>query len=173
MPDSLKFKTLVNQRTVYGGGGIMPDVFMAVDTTNYSDYYRALVRRDVFRSFILEYADRNRARIASSYSSFDEFKERFQLSPEEIKDFIKRGEELGVKYVDNQFDRSKEEILLILKALIASNIWHSNEYYRIINENDPVIDKAREIISDAKTYNSILARRSDDLALSSNQYGIP
>ena len=47
----------------------MPDVFMAVDTTNYSDYYRALVRRDVFRSFILEYADRNRARIASSYSS--------------------------------------------------------------------------------------------------------
>ncbi|HPY68081.1 MAG TPA: S41 family peptidase [Bacteroidales bacterium] len=173
MPDSLKFKTLVNQRTVYGGGGIMPDVFMAVDTTNYSDYYRALVRRDVFRSFILEYADRNRARIASNYSSFDEFKERFQLSPEEIKDFIKRGEELGVKYVDNQFDRSKEEILLILKALIASNIWHSNEYYRIINENDPVIDKAREIISDAKTYNSILARRSDDLALSSNQYGIP
>ena len=65
---------------------------------------------------------------------------------------------MGVKYVDNQFDRSKEEILLILKALIASNIWHSNEYYRIINENDPVIDKAREIISDAKTYNSILAR---------------
>lgn len=164
MPDSLRFKTLVNKRTVYGGGGIMPDVFMAVDTTNYSDYYRALVRRDVFRSFILEYTDRNRAKITSRYSSFDEFRERFQFSTEEIRDFIKRGEEMGVKYVDNQYNRSKEEMLLVLKALVASNIWQVNEYYRIINDSDPVIERALEVVSDTRTYNRILGKRSDELA---------
>lgn len=164
MPDSLRFKTLVNKRTVYGGGGIMPDVFMAVDTTNYSDYYRGLVRRDVFRSFILEYTDRNRAKITSRYSSFDEFRERFQFSTEEIRDFIKRGEEMGVKYVDNQYNRSKEEMLLVLKALVASNIWQVNEYYRIINDSDPVIERALEVVSDTRTYNRILGKRSDELA---------
>ena len=164
MPDSLKFTTLVNGRTVYGGGGIMPDVFMAADTAIYSDYYRALVRRDVFRSFILEYTDRNRAKITSRYASFDEFKEGFQFTSAEVNEFIKKGEELGVKYVDNQFSKSKEEMLLILKALVASNIWQVNEYYRIINENDLVIDKALEVISDAGTYNRILGKRSGELA---------
>ncbi|MZP56081.1 MAG: PDZ domain-containing protein [Bacteroidales bacterium] len=164
MPDSLKFRTLVNGRTVYGGGGIMPDVFMAADTANYSDYYRSLVRRDVFRSFVLEYTDRNRAKITSRYTSFDEFKEGFQFTSAEVNEFIKKGEELGVKYVENQFNRSKEEMLLILKALVASNIWQVNEYYRIINEKDPVIDKALEVISDAGTYNRILRNRSGELA---------
>jgi len=164
MPDSLKFRTLVNGRTVYGGGGIMPDVFMAADTANYSDYYRSLVRRDVFRSFVLEYTDRNRAKITSRYTSFDEFKEGFQFTSAEVNEFIKKGEEMGVKYVENQFNRSKEEMLLILKALVASNIWQVNEYYRIINEKDPVIDKALEVISDAGTYNRILRNRSGELA---------
>lgn len=164
MPDSLKFRTLVNGRTVYGGGGIMPDVFMAADTANYSDYYRSLVRRDVFRSFVLEYTDRNRAKITSRYTSFDEFKEGFQFTSAEVNEFIKKGEELGVKYVENQFNRSKEEMLLILKALVASNIWQVNEYYQIINEKDPVIDKALEVISDAGTYNRILRNRSGELA---------
>jgi carboxyl-terminal processing protease len=164
MPDSLKFRTLVNGRTVYGGGGIMPDVFMAVDTSNYSDYYRALVRRDVFRSFILEYTDRNRAKITSRYTTFDEFKEGFQFTPEEVKEFIKKGQEMGVKYVDNQFNKSKEEMLLILKALVANNIWQVNEYYRIINEKDKTIDKALEVISDTNTYNRILGKRTGELA---------
>ena len=142
----------------------MPDVFMAADTANYSDYYRSLVRRDVFRSFVLEYTDRNRAKITSRYTSFDEFKEGFQFTSAEVNEFIKKGEELGVKYVENQFNRSKEEMLLILKALVASNIWQVNEYYRIINEKDPVIDKALEVISDAGTYNRILRNRSGELA---------
>jgi len=55
-------------------------------------------------------------------------------------------------------------MLLILKALVASNIWQVNEYYRIINEKDPVIDKALEVISDAGTYNRILRNRSGELA---------
>ncbi len=157
-PDSLKYKTLINKRTVYGGGGIMPDVFMAADTTSYSDYYRALARKDVFRTFTLEYTDRNRTKISSEYRTFDDFYKRFDFSSADIKAFIKRGEDLGVKYVDNQYNKSKDEMLLILKALVANNIWQTNEYFRIINKDDDVIKKALEVISDANTYNRILGK---------------
>ncbi len=155
-PDSLKFKTLINKRTVYGGGGIMPDIFVPADTTDYSDYYRTLVRKGIFNSFVLEYADKNRKEIISEFKTFDAFKERFEFSADEIKDFINEGEKEGVKYNEAQYNTSEKKILLVLKALVANNIWQTNEYYRIINEDDKVIDKALEIISDKDIYNRIL-----------------
>ncbi len=155
-PDSLKFKTLINKRTVYGGGGIMPDIFVPADTSNYSDYYRTLVRKGILNSFVLEYADKNRKTINSEFKTFDDFKERFKFSADELKDFIKQGEEGGVKYDETQYKTSEKEILMVLKALVANNIWQTNEYYRIVNEDDKVIDKALEIISSQDTYNTIL-----------------
>jgi carboxyl-terminal processing protease len=156
LPDTLKYKTLVNKRTVYGGGGIMPDVFVAQDTSFISDYYTALFRKDIFRSFVLEYADMNRARINSAFKTFDDFKDRFEFTNEEIRAFIKKGEDAGVKYNESQYLHSEKEILLILKALVASNIWQTNEYFRIINENDNVIEKALQVINDVSMYNKIL-----------------
>src|SRR4030042_554016 len=155
-PDSLKYRTLINKRTVYGGGGIMPDIFVAADTTNYSDYYRSLVRKGILNAFVLEYADKNRTRINSEYKTFEDYKARFQFATGEVQDFIKKGEDLGVKYVDADYKISECEILMVLKALVANNIWQTNEYYRIINEDDNVIDKALEIISDKDTYSRIL-----------------
>jgi len=155
-PDSLRFRTLINKRIVYGGGGIMPDVFVPVDTSNYSDYYRALVRRGVFNSYILEYADKYRDRIKKEYSSFDDFKARFRFAESEIQDFINKGNEAGVKYNEVQYRISQKEILMVLKALVASNIWQTNEYYRIVNEDDVVIAEALKIISDKEVYNKIL-----------------
>ena len=155
-PDSLKYKTLVNQRTVYGGGGIMPDVFVAVDTSNYSDYYRALVRRGIFNSFMLEYADKNRAAITSKLKTFDEFKDKFRFSDDDIASFIKKGEDAGIKLNQDQYKKSESEILLILKALLANNIWQTNEYFRIINEKDNVIAEALKVISSKDRYNKIL-----------------
>lgn len=155
-PDSLRFKTLVNKRTVYGGGGIMPDVFVAVDTSNYSDYYRTLVRRGIFNSFMLDYADKNRAVIISRHKTFDDFMKKFVFPEEDIRAFIRKGEEAGIKYVDDQYKKSESEILMVLKALLANNIWQTNEYFRIINENDNVLAEALKVISDEKLYNKIL-----------------
>jgi carboxyl-terminal processing protease len=155
-PDSLKYKTLLNKRTVYGGGGIMPDVFVAADTSNYSDYYRALVRKGIFNSFVLEYSDKNRAAITADFKTFDDFRKRFMFTPEEIKSFIKKGEEGGAKYNESQYKHSESEILLVLKALVANSIWQTNEYFRIVNENDLLIKKALNVISDENTYNRIL-----------------
>jgi carboxyl-terminal processing protease len=158
-PDSLKFKTLINKRTVYGGGGIMPDVFVPADTAFYSDYYRALIRKAVFSSFTLEYADKNRDKIKSAYTTFDDFKGRFQFSDDDIHAFIKKGEDAGVKYNEHQFKVSEQEILLALIALVASSIWQTIEYFRIINTNDKLIVKALNLISDKDAYNRILGNK--------------
>lgn len=155
-PDSLKFKTLINKRTVYGGGGIMPDIFVPADTANYSDYYKALSRKGILTSYVLEYADHNRAKINSEFRTFDDFKNRFEFSEPEIRDFIKKGEDAGIKFNEAEYNISKSDILMVLKALVANNIWQTNEYYRIINEKDKVIDKALEIISNKDAYNKIL-----------------
>jgi len=158
-PDSLKFKTLINNRIVYGGGGIMPDVFVGVDTSYNSAYFNKLWGKDVLNSFALEYFDKNRTILTGKYETFDDFTQKFSFTPGEIKEFITKGEAEGVAYDEGQFNISKDEILLILKGYIASNIWQRNEYFQIVNKNDKVIEKALDIISDRKSYNAILGYR--------------
>jgi carboxyl-terminal processing protease len=156
LPDSVKFKTLVNKRVVYGGGGIMPDVFVSADTAFNSPYFNKLYAKNVLVTFTLEYFDRNRTKLATQYKSFNDFKTNFKFSDNDIKDFIAKGEAEGAKFNEEQFNKSKEEILLIMKGYIASNMWKTNELYQIVNENDKLIDKALKLISDKKSYNSIL-----------------
>ncbi len=155
-PDSLRFRTLVSKRPVYGGGGIMPDLFVPADTSNYSEYYRSLVRRGIINSFTLEYSDKNREKLNSEFKTFDDFRNNFSFSSQDIADFIRKGEAGGVKYDDLQFIVSREEILKYMKALVASNLWKTNEYFRILNENDAVIRKALEVVTDKTAYNRIL-----------------
>jgi carboxyl-terminal processing protease len=155
-PDSIKYKTLVNKRTVYGGGGIMPDVFVSVDTSYNTTYFRKLYAKNVLNTFTLEYSDKNRAKLKNDYKTFDAYNSKFQFSPDEIKNFIAKGEAEGVKYDEAEFNISRDEILLVLKGLVATNLWKSSEYYQIINSNDKVIEKALKVISDKKSYNTIL-----------------
>jgi carboxyl-terminal processing protease len=155
-PDSLKYSTLVSKRKVYAGGGLMPDVFVAADTSHYSEYYGRLVNRGIFNSFTLEYSDKNRAKLVSTYKTFDDFKNRFAFTESDIKEFIRMGEDAGVKYNQGQFDISGTFILKVLKALVANDIWQSNEYFRIVNEGDPVIERALKVLMDKNEYNRIL-----------------
>jgi carboxyl-terminal processing protease len=162
LPDSLKYNTLVNKRRVYGGGGLMPDLFVAADTSYYTEYYANLIRKGVFNTFTLEYADKNRKKILSSYNSFDDYKSKFEFTPEEVSLFIKSGEDAGVKFNEKQFATSKTEILKILKAIISSNLWQSTEYFRIINEGDVVIDRALKVLADKNTYDRLLGYNDKD-----------
>jgi carboxyl-terminal processing protease len=134
----------------------MPDVFVAADTSNNSPYFRKLAGKNVLNSFALEYYDKNRENLNSNYKTFTDYKTKFTFTPEEIKDFISRGEAEGVSYNEEEFNISKYEILLILKGLVATNIWQTSEYFQIINENDKVIEKAIKVISDKKSYDTIL-----------------
>lgn len=155
-PDSLKYKTLVNKRVVYGGGGIMPDVFVSIDTSYSTPYLNRLYAKNVLNSFTLDYYDRNRTILNTKYKLFPDFKRDFQFTDEDIKTLIAKGETEGVKFNEEQYNKSKDELMLILKGLVATNLWQTSEYFQIINQNDKVIDKALKVISDKKTYNSLL-----------------
>jgi carboxyl-terminal processing protease len=157
-PDSLKYKTLVNKRVVYGGGGIMPDVFVAMDTSYNSLYFRKLLGKNVLNTFILDYFDKNRTRLTSQYKTFDDFKDNFNFTQDEIKAMIAKGETEGVKFNEEQFNISRDEILLAMKGLLATNVWQVNEYFRIVNTKDKVIESALNVISDKNRYNSILGK---------------
>src|SRR5664279_379897 len=133
LPDSVKFKTLVNKRVVYGGGGIMPDVFVSADTSYNSAYFNKLFAKNVLITFTLEYFDRNRTNLTTQYKSFNDFKTNFKFSDNDIKAFIAKGEAEGVTFNEEQFNKSRDEILQIMKGYIASNMWKTNELYQIVN----------------------------------------
>ena len=94
-PDSLSYKTLINKRTVYGGGGIMPDLFVAADTSGYSVYYRNLVRRGIINSFALEYFDKNRNRLKTEYKDFEYFDKVFGFRLTRLRRSLKRRKRRG------------------------------------------------------------------------------
>ncbi|HEX2920888.1 MAG TPA: S41 family peptidase [Bacteroidales bacterium] len=159
MPDSLKYTTLINKRVVYGGGGIMPDIFVSIDTSYSTPYFNRLVAKNILNSFTLEYYDKNRTALTSKYKTFERFQSDFNVDEDMIKAFIQKGESEGVKFNEAQFNKSKEELSLVLKGLVAINIWQTNEYFRVINQNDKVIAEALRVIEDRKTYNATLGYR--------------
>jgi len=134
----------------------MPDLFVPADTSNYSDYYRSLIRRGILNSYALEYSDKNRQQIKLNYKVFDDFKNSFSFSDKEIAELIKKAEDSGIKFNESQFKISKGELLNVLKGYVAANIWQLNEFYRIINEDDPTIKGALSVISDKSAYDKIL-----------------
>lgn len=156
LPDSLKFNTLINGRLVYGGGGIMPDIFVPVDTSEYSDYYRDLVNKNVITQFSLDYVDSNRDRLKRRYQTFEQFKKNFSFTDSEIDSLIRLGNEMGVEFVKDEYDISKKQIRMILKGLVARDIWDMSEYYQIVNQDDIVIERALEVISDSSEFLSLL-----------------
>jgi carboxyl-terminal processing protease len=156
MPDSLKFKTLVNGRIVFGGGGIMPDIFVPLDTSFYSDYYRDLIRKGILNQFVLQYVDKNRRKIESSYESFSKYKTGFIITPEIISDLTNYAEKEGLKFKENDMKTSNEGISLTLKAYIARDIWSTNEFYEIMNQKDANYLKALEVMNNWDKYKALI-----------------
>lgn len=158
LPDSLKFNTLVNKRVVYGGGGIMPDIFIPVDTSWYSDYYALLIRKNVITEFALGYTDSNREKLKSRYKNFEEFNLNFSFTDKDIDLFTASGEKNGVPYNEKEFAISRKQVLTVLKGLVARDLWDMAEYYKVVYDNDQTVLEALKLISDQARYNSILGK---------------
>jgi carboxyl-terminal processing protease len=94
-PDSLKYYT-PNKRVVYGGGGIMPDIFIPMDTTKYSSLFNELVRKGVFGGFTLDYMDSHRPELLAKYPTISEFKNNFQISDEMYTQLMDYAQKEGV-----------------------------------------------------------------------------
>jgi carboxyl-terminal processing protease len=157
-PDSLKYSTLETKRTVYGGGGIMPDVFIPVDTTLYSDYHRNLVASGVVNRVAMNYLDRNRSELNKKYPKFAQYKQKFEVTEEIMQDMIKMANDEKIKFNETEYNRSKSLIMLQIKALIARDLYDMSEYFQIINDDNNSLKEAMRIINNEKEYNRILRK---------------
>ena len=145
--DSLKFQTLRLHKTVYGGGGIMPDFFVPLDTTQYTAYHRQLAAKGIIINQTLRYVDQNRKKLHKLYKTFDKFESEFIVPDELLQTVYSEGEKEKVKLKDEDERRSSEHMIKAqLKALIARDIWDMSEYYKIMNEESHVVKKAVELL---------------------------
>ena len=145
-PDSLKSQTLRMKRTVYGGGGIMPDYFVPIDTTLYTDYHRNLVAKGVVINEVAKYIEANRQKLKSQYKNFNAFNEQFVITDEVMNQLKALAEQEGIEYNEEQYAKSAPLIKTQLKALIARDIWDMNEYYQVMNSTNESVNKALEIL---------------------------
>lgn len=142
--DSLKFKTPMG-KIVYGGGGIVPDVFVGLDTNGRSLYLSELVFSGAMNDFAFEYSDRERARL-KAFKTIENFNQNFSVTTAVLNELFAYAEKSKLKRNEKEIAISKSIIQNQLKALIARNIFNGEGFYQVIRSQDNVLKKAMEII---------------------------
>lgn len=145
--DSLKYNTNAG-RTVYGGGGIMPDVFVPLDTSMSSKYYEELRRKNVLGEFTLSYSDNNRNELKKTYADVNAFKKGFMTDADFMNKFTAYADKKGVKMDDAGYKTSEKLLQVQLKALIARDLFGTNAYYVVVNDINPFYMKALQSLED-------------------------
>jgi carboxyl-terminal processing protease len=145
-PPSQQYRTLTLNRTVYGGGGIMPDYFVPMDTTVYSNYYRSLINLGIFNQFVLQYVDDHRAELLNTYTDFETFSKSYEPSGSELDQLISfaTGEEL--EFSEEDWNISKSQITMLFKSYVARDLWGMDQFFEVYNKSDEVFNKAVEIL---------------------------
>lgn len=159
--DSLKHTTLRLHRTVYGGGGIMPDVFVPLDTTQYTDYHRRLVAKGIIPQFALRYVDKNRADLKAQYPDAQKFIKEFTVTDEMLNNLVDAGKAEKVDFDKSQFAKSKEMLRTFVKATIANDLFSTGAYFQIVNEQNDIYKEALSIINDDARYRKIISPRTE------------
>ncbi len=157
--DSLRFQTLINRRNVYGGGGIMPDIFIPMDTTLYPEYYLQWIKTGKINSFIHTYVDENREYFTNVYPNFSKYNSEFDVTEKIIKQFLrslKINEKLPITTTSLL---SYKMTVIHIKALIANDIWTSNEYWQVMNPQNEIFKKAQTIIENNGNFNLVLVQK--------------
>ena len=156
-PDSLKYRTLERGKIVYGGGGIMPDIFVPFDTSFYTPYYGALVRSGAFYQFVLKWIDANRSQLNAQYPSFEQFNKKFNVSEAMLNEFVAQAEaNHKVKPNPEQLATSRNEIEMQLKALIAQQLYTTSESYEVVNPSNEIIQRALEVFDHWERYKHLV-----------------
>lgn len=158
--DSLKYSTLVNKRTVYGGGGIMPDIFIPVDTAKYTSWHRSVVAKGVLNKLNMTYVDRHREELKAKYKNFDDYKKGFAVPESLMQELKDKAAADSIVFEEDEYQRSEALIKLQFKALIARDVFEKNECYtRIMNDENDSFNKALMILRNPEEYKRILTRK--------------
>lgn len=155
-PDSLKYRTLMNERIVYGGGGIMPDYFVPIDTSFYSKYYAALWDKSIIPKIAYNEVDQSREEFLAKYPSSNDFYKNYDISDAILDKLISDGKKENIEYDDAGFNKSKKVLKTQLKAYIARDVYDTETSVKVFNKDNEILNKAYEIIKDDKLYNSLL-----------------
>ncbi|WP_439778137.1 S41 family peptidase [Muribaculum intestinale] len=156
MPDSLRFTTLKKQRTVYGGGGIMPDVAVPLDTAWFTPYYRDLMAKGMIVKYTIGYIDSHRASLLRDYPTVDDFANRFDVTPGMLDSLTKSAEAEGVKMNREEYEKSREYISMVVKAMLARDLYDAGSYYRIANMHNPTFTEGLRLINSPEEYRRLL-----------------
>ena len=145
--DSLKYYTLKEHRVVYGGGGIMPDEFVPLDTTKYTRFHRELSAKSLVINANLRYVDQNRKQLHKDYKTFEDYRQRFEVPQSVIDGIMAEAEKQKIKPKDDEeLQRTLPYLRLQLKALIARDLWEMNEYFTIMGETNDILQRALQLL---------------------------
>jgi carboxyl-terminal processing protease len=148
LPDSLKYFTNLKKRAVYGGGGILPDVFVPLDTTENSTYFSELLRTGVNNDWVMTYVNANRTDLLAKYPDVKSFAKAYDLPANSVQEMIEMLAKKDVPFNEKDFKNSEHAIILRTKALIARNLYENEAFYVLINDLNPALKKALVVLQD-------------------------
>lgn len=154
--DSLRVNTLRLHRPIYGGGGISPDRFVGLDTTEYTKYYRNVMAKGLLNRFAVDYVDKHRKELLRRYPADTDFVRGFEVTPEMLGQLHDMARSEEVEYDAEQAETSAPLFSMIIKALIGRDIYDSATYYKVYNQHDPIFKEAYRVIS-TDEYDSLLS----------------
>ena len=141
--DSLTYYTLRKHRAVYGGGGIMPDYFVPLDTTIYTPFYRQIAARSYIINTNLKYVDEHRKQLKEQYPDFQKFLVGYEVPKEMVDDVLNQAAKDKIKPKnDEELVKTIKSLKLQMKALVARDLWAMSEYFQIMNENNTIVQRA-------------------------------
>jgi carboxyl-terminal processing protease len=143
-PDSLKYKT-PKGRTVYGGGGIMPDVFIPLEKDSALSYYNQCINKGLVYQFAFDYTDRNRAGMLR-FKNPDQFDRGFLVTEPIYEEFVQYADKKGVKHTGKDLSKSDRYVKTMIKAYIGRNLLDNDGFFPVLNTIDPGFLKAIEML---------------------------
>lgn len=144
--DSTKIYHTLSGKTVYGGGGIMPDYFVPLDRGNDMDAYYDIANSSAIIQFAFHYANENKTQLKKQYSNAEQFVDKMQISDQLLQSLVNYYEKNNKKKVSKMSANSSKELKLWLKALIGRNLFGDEAFYPVINKSDNVVLKALDVI---------------------------
>lgn len=145
--DSLRVETLVLKRPIYGGGGIYPDRFVPLDTTEYTNYYRNVMAKGLINSYAISYVDKYRKEIKLQYKNDRNFTNDFEVTPEMLRELFDMADREGVEFNEEEAEKSAPLFAMIIKGLIGRDVFDNSTYYKVYNTHDPIFREAYRLIN--------------------------
>ena len=156
--DSLAYKTLVNGRTVFGGGGIVPDIFIARDTSSHYQYINRFRRNNnaIIYNYVLDYIDNNRRQLLETYNNFNSFDKDFIVTDAMIDELVSIGEKEGIRRNEESLSITINQFKKEIKSLIARDLFTRSEFFQVYYQDDDAILKALDVIKNQSRYDALL-----------------